>query len=156
MHGAYCTDIRHRHRGGMSNKTPPPTELQIPATVTTLNLTQQKHVFTNQNECTTTQNKPKNLKPGLVAFYDIQLGNREGLFWFWCFIHLSLTYLPIYSPGTHMGLHIEEACSQIQSCCTTCTRDNPVTDSCTPVIALLHTALLLLAFTSHIQVNSQF
>jgi len=34
MHGAYCTDIRHR--GGMLNKTPPPTELQIPATVTTL------------------------------------------------------------------------------------------------------------------------
>jgi len=36
MHGAYCTDIRHRHHGGMLNKTPPPTELQIPATVTTL------------------------------------------------------------------------------------------------------------------------
>jgi len=34
MHGAYGN--RHRHRGGMSNKTPPPTELQIPATVTTL------------------------------------------------------------------------------------------------------------------------
>jgi len=27
---------RHRHRGGMLTKTPPPTELQIPATVTTL------------------------------------------------------------------------------------------------------------------------
>jgi len=36
MHGAYSTDIRHRYRGGMWNKTPPPTELQIPATVTTL------------------------------------------------------------------------------------------------------------------------
>jgi len=36
MHSAYCTDIRHRHRGGMLSKTPPPTELQIPATVTTL------------------------------------------------------------------------------------------------------------------------
>jgi len=69
-------------------------------------LTQQKHVFTNQNECTTTQNKPKNLKPGLVAFYDIQLGNREGLFWFWCFIHLSLTYLdthPFTAPGPTWG-----------------------------------------------------
>ena len=36
------TDIRHRHRhrhhGGMSRKTPPPTELQIPATVTTLHI----------------------------------------------------------------------------------------------------------------------
>jgi len=33
------TDIRHQHRhqGGMSKKTPPPTELQIPVTVTTLN-----------------------------------------------------------------------------------------------------------------------
>ena len=32
------TNIRHHHwhRGGMSKKTPPPTELQIPATVTTL------------------------------------------------------------------------------------------------------------------------
>jgi len=27
---------RHRHHGGMPNKTPPPTELQIPATITTL------------------------------------------------------------------------------------------------------------------------
>jgi len=27
---------RHRHRGGMLTKTPPPTEFQIPATVTTL------------------------------------------------------------------------------------------------------------------------
>jgi len=39
MHGAYCTYIRHRHRGGMLNKTPPPTELQIPATITTLEIT---------------------------------------------------------------------------------------------------------------------
>jgi len=29
---------------------------------------------------TTTQNKHKKLKPGLVAFYDIQPGNRVGLF----------------------------------------------------------------------------
>jgi len=38
MHGAYCTrhHHRHRHRDDVSNKTPPPTELQIPATVTTL------------------------------------------------------------------------------------------------------------------------
>jgi len=44
------------------------------------NLTQQKHAFTNQNKCTTTQNKHKKLKPGLVASYDILPGNREGLF----------------------------------------------------------------------------
>jgi len=36
MHGAYCTDIRHRHRGGMLNKSPPLAELEIPVTVTTL------------------------------------------------------------------------------------------------------------------------
>jgi len=29
-------DTDHRHRGGMLTKTLPPTELQIPATVTTL------------------------------------------------------------------------------------------------------------------------
>jgi len=45
-----------------------------------LNLTQQKHAFTNHKKCTTTQNKHKKLKPGLVAFYDIQPGNGEGLF----------------------------------------------------------------------------
>jgi len=47
------------------------------------------------------------LKPGLVAFYDIRPG--KGVFLFWCFINLSLTYLLIdtypltYSPGTHIG-----------------------------------------------------
>jgi len=45
-----------------------------------LNLTQQKHAFTNQKKCTTTQNKHKKLKPGLVAFYDIRPGNGAGLF----------------------------------------------------------------------------
>jgi len=34
-HG-YDTDHCHRHRGGMLTKTPLPTELQIPATITTL------------------------------------------------------------------------------------------------------------------------
>jgi len=72
------------------------------------NLTQQKHAFTNQKKCTTTQNKHKKLKPGLVASYDIRPGNGEGLFWFWHFINLSVTYLfkhPLtYSPGTHTRL----------------------------------------------------
>ena len=36
------------------------------------NLAQQKHTFTNQNKCTTTQNKHKKIKPGLVASYDIR------------------------------------------------------------------------------------
>jgi len=34
----FDTNHRHRHRGGMLTKTPPPTELQIPATVTTLQI----------------------------------------------------------------------------------------------------------------------
>ena len=72
-----------------------------------LNLTQQKHTFTNQTKCTTIQNKHKKLKPGLVAFYNIRPGNGEGLFWFWQFINLSLTYLDTYpltnSPRIHTG-----------------------------------------------------
>jgi len=44
-----------------------------------LNLTQQKHTFTNQK--TITQNKHKKLqKPRFIAFYDIQPGNAPGLF----------------------------------------------------------------------------
>jgi len=59
-----------------------------------LNLTQQKHTFTNPKKCSTTQNKnKKKLKPGLVASYDIWPGTGESLFWFWHFINLSLTYL---------------------------------------------------------------
>jgi len=55
-----------------------------------------------------TQNKHKKLKLGLVACYDIRPGNGEGLFWFWCFINLSLTYLLRHLPtylqrGTHTG-----------------------------------------------------
>jgi len=45
-----------------------------------LNLTQQKHTFTSQKQCTTTQNKHKKLKPGLVASCNIRPGNGEGLF----------------------------------------------------------------------------
>ena len=40
----------------------------------------------------------KKLKPGLVASYNIRPGNGEGLFWFWWFINLSLTYTLTYSP----------------------------------------------------------
>ena len=63
-----------------------------------LNLTQQKHTFTNQKKCTTTQNKHKKLKPCLAASYDIQPGNGEGLFLFRHFINLSLTYLLRHLP----------------------------------------------------------
>jgi len=71
-----------------------------------LNLTQQEYAFTNQKKCTTTQNKHKKLKPGLVTSYDIQPGNGEDLFLFRCFVSLSLTYLrhlPTYSLVTHIG-----------------------------------------------------
>jgi len=71
------------------------------------NLTQQKHTFTNQKKCTTTQNKHKKLKPVLVTSDDIQPGNGEGLFWFRHFINLTLTYLDTYSltysPGPTRG-----------------------------------------------------
>ena len=47
----------------------------------------------------------KTINPGLVASYDIRPGNIEGLFWFWRFINLLLTYLLghllTYSPGMH-------------------------------------------------------
>jgi len=45
-----------------------------------LKLTQQKHAFTNQKKCTTTENKLKKLKPGLVAFYDKWPINGAGIF----------------------------------------------------------------------------
>jgi len=45
-----------------------------------LHVTKQMHAFSNQKKCTTTQNKHKKLKPGLVAFYDIWPGNGVGLF----------------------------------------------------------------------------
>jgi len=40
----------------------------------------------------------KKRKPGLVASYYLQPGNREDLFWFWQFINLSLTYLLRHLP----------------------------------------------------------
>jgi len=40
----------------------------------------------------------QNLKPSLVASYDIRPGNGGGLFWFRRFINLSLTYLLRHLP----------------------------------------------------------
>jgi len=73
-----------------------------------LNLTQQKHTFTNQKKCLTAQNKHKKLKPGLVTYYDIWPGNGQGLFWCQRFKNLSLIYLlrhlsTYYSRGTNLG-----------------------------------------------------
>jgi len=58
----------------------------------------------------------KKLKPGLVASYNIQPWNGEGLFWFRRFINLSFTYLirllPTYLQlQTHMG-HCFNKCAQ--------------------------------------------
>ena len=69
------------------------------------NLTQQKPAITNQKKCTTTQNKHKKLKPGLVASYDIWPRNGEGRFLFLCFITLSLTYLNTYPLNYSPDLH---------------------------------------------------
>jgi len=87
-----------------------------------LNLTQQ-HTFSNQRKCTTTQNKHKKLKSGLVASYNIRAGNREGLFWFRHFINLSLTYLlrylPTYLPprDTHGEAGARFTCPYITQLC---------------------------------------
>jgi len=45
-----------------------------------LNMTQQKHAYTNQRKWTAKQNKQtkKTIKPGLVAFYDIRHWKRSG------------------------------------------------------------------------------
>jgi len=72
-----------------------------------LNLTQQKHTFTNQNKCTTTQNKHKKLKPGLVASYAIRPGNGEGLALHKSVIYL-LRHLPLTAPGPTGGPFVLE------------------------------------------------
>jgi len=63
-----------------------------------------------QNKFTKMQNKHKKLKQGLVTSYDIRPGNEEGLFLFWCFIDLTVTYLlrhlPTYlQPRNRHGVH---------------------------------------------------
>jgi len=60
--------------------------------------TKPNKTFTNQKKCNTTQNNHKKLKPDLIASYNIRPGNGEGLFLFWRFINLSLTYLLRHLP----------------------------------------------------------
>jgi len=48
-------------------------------------------------------NNTKRLKPDLVASHDIWPENREGLFWFWRFINLSLTHLLRYTYPLTIG-----------------------------------------------------
>jgi len=76
-----------------------------------LNLAQQKHAFTNQNKRTTTLNTHKKTKARFNRLLRHPAWKRRGLFWFRCFINLSLTYLDTYpltySPGTHTGRTIQ-------------------------------------------------
>ena len=71
----------------------------------------------------TTKQTQKKLKPGLVASYDLRPGNGEGLFWFRCFINLSLTYLlrhlstylqPRNPHGVPLSITVERPESQLQ------------------------------------------
>ena len=75
---------------------------------------QTTEIYKTQNKV----NKHKKLKPGLVASYDIWPGNGKGLFWFWRFINLSLTYLLFRHPLTYnprpMG-QTARACSSLGS-----------------------------------------
>jgi len=66
----------------------------------------QQHTFTNQRNVAQHKINTKKLKPHLVASYN---RNREGLFWFRCFINLKLTYLlrhllTYLKPRTHSGI----------------------------------------------------
>jgi len=70
----------------------PQTKLSLLGTEK-LNLIQQKHTSPIKRYVLWHKIHAKKLKPCLVASYDIQTGNREGLFWFWCFINLSPTCL---------------------------------------------------------------
>ena len=55
---------------------------------------------------------PKNLKRGLVASYNLGPGNGEDLFWFLCFINLSLTSLDTYRQpwDPHWACHGQPTC----------------------------------------------
>ena len=65
-----------------------------------LNLTQNKHTFTNQKKCTTTQNKHKKTKARFSRLSWHPAWKRRGSILIWCFVNLSLTYL---QTGTHSG-----------------------------------------------------
>ena len=58
----------------------------------------------------------KKLKPGLVASYDIWPGNGQGLFWFWRFINLSLTFLIRHLPTYVQPQDPHRAQQQVRAC----------------------------------------
>ena len=63
-------DTDHRHRGGMLTKTPPPTELQIPATVTILHLSLNELFYFHEN-----RNFEK--AKSIIRFFPILVQNRD-------------------------------------------------------------------------------
>ena len=69
------------------------------------NLMQQNHAFTNQNKCTKTQNKHKQVKQGLVvASYDLVWKQRGPILA--SVLHKSVTYLLRHvQPQTDTGPH---------------------------------------------------
>jgi len=84
-----------------------------------LNITQQKHAFTNQNKCTTTQNKHK--KKTNARFSRLlrhMAWKRRGPILILA-LHKFATYLDTYpltySPGTHTGpVTVSNGCSSLQ------------------------------------------
>jgi len=84
-----------------------------------INLTQQKHTFTNQKKRTTTQNKHKKTKArfSCLTSYDIWPGNEDGLFWFRRFINLLHGYLLTYItyPLTALDAHAAISAGSVTS-----------------------------------------
>jgi len=85
----------------------------IPKPISWLGMEKQNHTFINEKKCTTTQQKHKKIKPGLVASYDIRPGNGEGQFLFRRIINMSSTYLlrqlPTYlQPRTNTGPYMQQ------------------------------------------------
>jgi len=71
------------------------------------NLTQQKHAFTNQNKCITTQNKHKKTKATLSCLLRHPAWKRRGSILISAlhkFVTYLLRHLPTYlQPHTHTG-----------------------------------------------------
>ena len=66
-----------------------------------LNLTQQKHTFTNHKKCTTTQNMHKKTKAGLSCLLRHPAWKRRGPILVLMLHNLSLTYLQPWDPQRH-------------------------------------------------------
>ena len=79
--------------------------------------TRQDRQWTESTGRTVLQTVAQRTKASFVTYYDIWTGNGEGLFWFWCFINMALTYspkhIPTYlQPRDHMGHKCQCSCLQ--------------------------------------------